>query len=397
MAAGTLENSARAALRKGSFLLWVTFILSFFVNVLQLAGPLFIILIYDRVLTSRSEETLFALFFMVAILIVTLGLLDYARKRLVARFAAQFQERLEHTILGAARQNAMFPEGKAKPAVGLDEADILRGFFHSGGLIAVMDFLWAPMFVAVVFLLHPTLGYVCVAGLAVMTALTFIRIAFAGGREDCHNAASKRVGDLKKMVTASREAMRGQDMSPGFKARWMRAREEGRDTAIALRDWSALFDQMSSTTLLLVRYGVLATGAWLVLNGKLTVGAMVACAFLVTRVLIPVNRFAGMLPSIFRALDNWKRLRKTLAGWDSATAAPFPTDAPSRRVRLAIRGLSVRSPLTNALALKQLGLELAPGTMAEILGASGAGKTRFSASRSAAPARSWSMAPISPG
>ena len=375
MANGKLENSARAALRKGSFLLWVTFGLSFFVNVLRLAGPLFIVLIYDRVLTSRSQETLFALLMMVMALIITLGMLDFARKRIIARFAAQFQERLEHTILGAAEQGAMFPEGKSKPAVGLDEADVLRGFFHSGGLISIMDLFWTPMFVTVVFVLHPTLGYVCMGGLVVMVALVVIRLGFIGGQEDRSQVCSSRIGVLKKMVIASRETVRGQAMSTGYKDRWMKAREDGRDAAIALRDWVTWFDQLSSTTLLVTRYAVLATGAYLVLEGTLTVGAMVACAFLITRVLVPVNRFASTVPAIFEALRNWRRLKNILAKWDVATTEHFPTSPPNKRVRLALRGVSVKSPLDGIMVARQVTMQLAPGSFVEVRGSSGQGKT----------------------
>ncbi|MHA3977335.1 type I secretion system permease/ATPase [Halovulum sp. GXIMD14794] len=375
MGTGTLESSARNAFRQGAYLLLTTFGLSFVVNVLRLGGPLFMILIYDRVLTSRSEETLFALFFMVVVLMVVLGLLDYARKRIVARFAAQFQERLEVTILGAANQSDMFPRGRSKPATGLDEADSLRGFFHSGGLIAVMDFLWTPMFVAVVFLLHPLLGYVCLGGMVVMLALMLIRTAFIGGREERSLASTRQISELRNMVTASRSVVRSQGMSTGFKQRWMAARAGGRDNAIALKDWTTWYDHLSSTVVLIVRYGVLATGAYLALEGKLTVGAMVASMFLVSRVLIPVNRFVGEIPAIGKAMEAWKRLRGILHDWDAATERPVTDEAGNPRVRLELNGVSVRSPLTGKTLLKSLNLKIAPGEMVEILGSSGRGKT----------------------
>ena len=153
--AKALRGSARAAVRKGGFILTSAFLLSFLVNVLRLAGPMFMILIYDRVLTSRSVETLVALVALVMGLLLVLGVLDYARKRLLARFGAQFQEKMEQTLLRHSGRNHVFQHNKPKPAVGLDEVDGLRGFFHSGSLIAIFDFIWAPMFVAVVFVLWP--------------------------------------------------------------------------------------------------------------------------------------------------------------------------------------------------------------------------------------------------
>ncbi|WP_187393803.1 type I secretion system permease/ATPase [Oceaniovalibus sp. ACAM 378] len=375
MAKGDLSGSARLAMRQGGMILSSTFVLSFVVNALRLAGPMFMILIYDRVLTSRSQETLVSLFVMVATLMLVLGMLEYTRKRLIARFAAQFQERMEGTILRSASQNDMFATGKAKPATGLDEVDSLRGFIHSGSLLAVFDFIWAPMFIAVVFILHPVLGWICLGGMAIMLLLVTIRMTFMGGREERATAAGGAIAEMKNMVVASRDVVRSQEMNAGFKQRWISRRSTSRDEAIALRDWTGWFDGMSSTMVMLVRYSVLAAGAYLTLQGQLTVGAMVACTFLVTRVLSPVSRFLNEIPNIRKAMDNWARLNRILASRDAVTADVFPDEIGKARARLDLSKVAVRSPITGSSILKTVDLTMAPGTMVEILGNSGKGKT----------------------
>ena len=147
----TPVDSPIQALRLGRRILLVAFVLSFVVNILRLSGPLFMILIYDRVLPARSEETLIALFVMVAAFLVAQGVIDYARRRILARFGAQFQERLEVGLFAQAGHGDLFEQGRTKPLAGLDQVDGLRGFFHSSSLIAIFDFFWAPMFVVVVF------------------------------------------------------------------------------------------------------------------------------------------------------------------------------------------------------------------------------------------------------
>ncbi len=363
------------ALRQGRGILVLAFVLSFFVNILRLAGPIFMILIYDRVLPARSQETLVALFGMVVGLLVAQGVIDYARRRILARYGAQFQERLEAGLFADARQGDLFEQGRTKPVAGLDEVDGLRAFFHSSSLISIYDFFWTPMFVAVVFVLNPTLGWVCVAGMAVILCLVLVQILFMGDREARSAAASRKITELKTMMAASRETIRSQEMSRSFKSRWMSARSNSRDRAIAFKDWTVWFESMSDIVVLITRYSVLAVGAWLTIQGSLTVGAMVAATFLVARTLVPVEKFLTELPSILDARRNWTQLKRVLASRDAEAADPATTEPGNTRVRLSLVNLIVKSPVTGASLLKGVNLDVAPGQMVQIVGQSGKGKT----------------------
>ncbi|MCE8517194.1 ATP-binding cassette domain-containing protein [Ruegeria pomeroyi] len=373
-AAKALRGSARKAVRKGGLILSSAFVLSFAVNLLRLGGPFFMILVYDRVLTSRSMETLIALFSLLIVLLMVLGTLDYARKRLLARFGAQFQEQMEETLLRNSGRNHVFQHNKSKPAVGLDEVDGLRGFFHSGSLIAVFDFIWTPMFLTVVFFLHPLLGWACVAGVALIGLLALIKAVFMGGRRERARESAGAVATLRSVLIASRETVRGQDMGVGFRPRWQKAREDARDDAIALKDWTGWFDSMSKVTVMVVRYSVLATGAYLTLNGVLTVGAMVAATFLVTRILGPVDRFFTQIPQMFQARDHWQRLNAILATRAEELEDEY-AEQPGALHQLMLDNVSVRSPLTGKLILRSVSLVAEAGEIIEINGLSSQGKT----------------------
>jgi ABC-type protease/lipase transport system fused ATPase/permease subunit len=370
-----LAGSADDALRAGRAILVTAFVLSFFVNVLRLVGPMFMILIYDRVLPSRSEETLVVLFVMAVTFLLALAVIDYARRRILARFGAQFQERMEVRLFAGARQGELFEGGRTKPVTGLDEVDGLRGFFHSASLVAIFDFFWAPMFVAVVFILDPLLGWVCLAGMVLILVLVMIRMLFIGTRVTDAAAASRGITDLRTMVAASRDTIRSQEMGRGFKDRWLAARRNARDRAIALKDWTVWFDSLCDACLLLVRFSMLAVGAWLVLEGRLTIGAMVAATFLVSRAILPVERFLTNLPDIAEAWRNWGQLKKLLAAKSAEQADPFVDEGGNPRARLSLVNVSVRSPLTGASILKSVTLEIAPGQMVQIVGPTGRGKT----------------------
>lgn len=362
-------------MRLGRGILLLAFVLSFVVNILRLSGPLFMILVYDRVLPARSQETLVALFAMVAAFLLAQGMIDYARRRILARFGAQFQERLEANLFADARHGDLFEAGRAKPVAGLEEVDGLRAFFHSSSLIAIYDFFWTPMFLVVIFVFDPLLGWVCIAGMAIILILVLIRMIFVGTRETDAATASRGIGEMKTMLAASRATLRSQEMARGFKDRWLAVRRQSRDKAIVLKDWTVWFDSFCDITVLLTRYSVLAVGAWLTLEGSLTVGAMVAATFLVSRVLVPVEKFLTELPNIADARRYWAQLKRILAAKAAERADPYVEEGGNPRARLSLVNVSVRSALTGETILKSITCDIAPGQMVQITGMTGSGKT----------------------
>jgi ATP-binding cassette subfamily C protein len=367
-------GSAKEEMGRGYGILVIAFGLSTMVNLLRLAGPIFMILIYDRVLPSRSTETLVALLVIVVALLLAQAVMDYARRRILARFGAQFQERMEASLLASTGSRELYTPGRAKPVAGLDEVDELRGFFHSGSLTAIYDFVWSPLFLAVIFILHPLLGWVCAGGAALIGILALLRMGTSGERREAAAVATRRVAGLKLMLATSRDTIRAQDMSRGFNGRWTQARQEARDRAISLKDRTVWFDCLSDFALLVARYGVLAMGAFLTLQGQLTVGAMVAATFLVARVLSPFEKFFEELPHIIAARANWRALRDRISRLgDDATS---PGEEPGNlRARLSLVNVATKSPLTGSAILKSITLDIAPGEIVQVLGLTGRGKT----------------------
>ena len=153
MATLIAENIVRSAFRSGRRIFALAIAFSFLCNLLRLTGPLFILLVYDRVLSSGSVETLVVLFSLVVAFMITMGMVDYARRRLLARFGAQFQERVEEELFRSTPKENFLNTGQVKPVAGLSDIDAVRGFFHSSAIIAVLDVVWAPIFLAVIFII----------------------------------------------------------------------------------------------------------------------------------------------------------------------------------------------------------------------------------------------------
>lgn len=346
-------------------------LMSLVYGLLKLAGPLFMILVFDRVLPSRSEATLAVLLMLLAVVLGVMALMDYSRRRILARFGAQFQERIEDHIFGATARDAYVARAGSKPAAGLNEADQLRAFFHSGSLVTTLDFMWSPVFLAVLFIIDPLVGWVVVVGLALLGFIHFGRMSFERAREDRRTQASEKVSELKDTLQSSRHVIESQQMIAAYNKQWMLARRRSRDTAVEIKDGSAWFTTLSSHTTLLIQYAALAAAAYLTIEGQLTVGAMVASMYLARHVFNPAERFLKQVPSIRDAIENWKKLDKTLG----TARTPTAPAAAEGIVPLRLSQVTIRCPLTRNQLLRNINLDIPPGSTVEILGSAGSGKT----------------------
>ena len=169
-AAKTSSDSELGRVRNRSLnFLFYAFFFSIFVNLLMLTGPLFMLQVYDRVLGSRSEETLVALLVLVLALYGLMWLLDFARARLVARFGARFQSELDGRVFRATLTSRS-PSPEAMTAT--RDLESVQGFFASPALIAILDAPFTPLFIAAIFVFHAWLGWLALAGGGILVALT---------------------------------------------------------------------------------------------------------------------------------------------------------------------------------------------------------------------------------
>jgi len=230
------------------------------------------------------------------------------------------------------------------------------------------------MFLIVVFSLHWILGWLVVCGLVLLLVLSLIKTTFSKGRDERSKTASNKINSLKDMMQTSKEVIRSQEMTTAFKSRWLQARQSSRDKSIELSDWTAWFTIFSRQIRMLLQYSVLAAGAYLTIKGQLSLGAMVAAMFLSVRVFLPVEQFIKQLPTINRAITNWGKLKKLLA---AKSLVPSNEDLQQLETTLSLTGVSTRSSLTGQQILKSINLDIKPGTILEIVGKTGAGKSIF--------------------
>lgn len=367
---GPLED----AISRNRHFIWFAFGFSVFVNLLMLTGPLFMLQVYDRVLGSRSEETLVALLILVLGLYLLMWLLDFARTRLLARYGARFQSSLDDRVF-----EAQFTHGARSPAAQSASRDLeaVQGFYASPALPAIMDAPFTPLFIGIIFIFHPWLGWFAVGGALILIAITTLNQLLTAKRvaEAQHTVeAAHRFADNAKRAS---ELVRSQGMLGPIVERFMDRRTEALAKNMGAVDWTGAFSTFTKSFRLSLQSLVLALGAWLVLQGEVTAGAMIAASILLGRALAPIEQIIGRWPQIIRARQARASLSEFLA------AAPRPEDRtrlPRPEGRLDVKGVTVATAPGAPPVLYNVSFSIEPGEALGVIGRSGSGKTTIAKS-----------------
>jgi len=357
----------RRALLPGTGSLVSIGLFSVFVNILMLTGPLFMLQVYDRVLGSRSEETLIALLILVAGLYALMGVLDYARGRVAARVGAGLQSRLDPRVFGGTLINAT-SDGQSP----LRDLEAVQRLYSSPAFFALLDIPWAPIFILVIFVFHPMLGWLALGGGVLLIVIAIIN-QFATfrpvGDANQKGAASNALADS---LRAQGEVVRGMGMETAARVRWQNLRNMALEAQIKSSDLTGTFGSLTKTLRMFLQSAILALGAYLVLQGEVTAGAMIAASIMLGRALAPVEQTIAQWPLILRARYGWLGLAEFLG---RVPDAEDRTKLPRPRAILEVRGLTVVPPSGAHPTLKLDGFDLAEGQALGVVGQSASGKT----------------------
>ncbi|MEM9125701.1 MAG: type I secretion system permease/ATPase [Pseudomonadota bacterium] len=362
----------QAVRNQGASFLIIAFVFSIFVNLLMLTGPLFMLQVYDRVLGSRSVETLTALFLLVGLLYALMAMLDYARGRIVARFGAKFQSSLDERVFDGTMRRSLFPQVRSAPATALRDLESVRTLFASPVFLALMDIPWTPIFIAAIFLFHPLLGWLAVAGGTLLVIIALLNQILTHRKVAEAQVASGRANAFAEQARQAAEVVRSQGMQGDVAQRWMAQRGTALSQSISASDWTGSFTSLTKSLRLFLQSAMLALGAWLVLRNEMTAGAMIAGSILLGRALAPVEMTVGQWGLIERARTAWTNLGKFL---DATPPEPAKTKLPVPKAHLVAKGLTVIPPGLQKPTLRNASVQLEPGKALGVIGKSGSGKT----------------------
>jgi len=362
----------RAARSEQRGLIWAAVIFSVFINLLMLTGPLYMLQVYDRVLGSRSEATLVALTALIAFLFLAMGVLDHARGRILARIGARLQAGLERRVFSAALRRQMLVPDDPLALAAQRDLESMQRFWSSSLAAAMIDMPWTPLFVGAIFIFHPVLGLLAVAGGIVIVAVAILnqtRTRLPLARSTNAGLVADRIADMMK---SEAETIRALGMTGAAFDRWQSARAVALSDGIAASDAGGAYASLSKTFRQFLQSAMLGLGAWLVLEGQLSPGAMIAGSILMGRALQPVEQAVAQWPVLQRAREGRARLAELLTRMPEE---PQRTALPRPRALLDIQNLTVTAPGDQQALLRMVSFNVTPGQALGIIGPSGAGKS----------------------
>lgn len=373
-------SELREVRRQYRGLMWSVGIFSVFMNLLMLTGPIFMLQTYDRVLGSRSEETLVALFAVVAFLFLIMGIMDWARGRLLTRIGAKFQTNLDRRVFEAMIKKASIDQDSDETATQghqLKDLEAIQRFYGSSVFTALFDAPWAPIFMIGISFFHPWLGILAVVGggLLILSAV-FNQLATKVSSVKSA-AASYHSERYSEHIQNEAEIIRSLGMQSNAFAKWSKSREKALEQNVRSTDLSGTFLTFSKTFRLFLQSSMLGLGAYLVLRGEVTPGVMIAGSILLGRALAPVETVVNQWSVVQRAKRGWDNLVTLL----SEVPVDFaPVELPRPRARLDVQQITIIPPKTRAAVLRLVSFNVQPGEAVGVIGPSGTGKSTLARS-----------------
>lgn len=355
-------------MRKWRHLLLYAALFSLFINLLQLTFSIYMLQIYDRVLSSYSLPTLAVITIAAIAALVVEAALEFVRSRLLVHCGVDIDHSLSHQVMqDIIRQNSLPGQ---RPAATLRDVNVLRNFFAGSAIFALFDIPWTPLMLAVIYFLHPLLGLVATGGGAVLISLALLNEKVSRRPLEMANQENALASAFMTSATRNAELVNGMGMIAALSRHW----EGLNDRVIALQTSASrkagLIQALSSFVRQSMQVAIYGVGAYLTIKQQTTAGSMIAASIIMGRALSPIQTGIATWKNMIEARESYQRLDRLLA---ASSKAPARMELPEPKGLLTAEHLSLL--INHRSILRDVSFTLQPGESMGLIGPSGVGKS----------------------
>jgi ATP-binding cassette subfamily C protein EexD len=371
-----MKNDAKSDLEKALLICKDAFLsaagFSLLINFLMITPSIYMLQVYDRVVSTGNLSTLLMLTLIVLLLFITMTALEWVRSQILVRVSTRLETLLNQRLFQVAFKQALFSGGQKATTQPLDDLTGLRQFLTGNGLFAFFDAPWMPIYLGILFLFHPWYGW-----FSVLTAILLCIVAAFTERStskilsEANNIAMATRGLLAKNLRNA-EVIESMGMLGNIRQRWLTGAVNVLDLQAIASSRAGLLTSLSKVIRLSSQSLILGLGAYLVIEREISPGLMIGGSILMGRALAPIDMMIGSWKGFISARDQYKRLNEILL--------MIPADAdhmalPNPVGKLHFEHAVVTAPSGKSAILKDLSLTIEKGDIVGVVGPSGAGKS----------------------
>lgn len=344
---------------------------SMFINLLMLVPPLYMLQLYDRVLTSRSQETLVMLTAIVVVLFITMALLEIVRSKILVKVGNNLDGILSTRIFNSLFELANRHPGKAS-SMPLSDLTSIRQFLTGNGLFAFFDAPWIPIYIAVLFMFHPIFGYFAIGAAIVLVCFTIINEYSTKAKLAEANALNRAANSYVDSNLRNAEVINAMGMKDNIREKWQQKYFGFLTAQNDASNKAGVWANISKSSRMLFQSLILGLGGYLAIIMEVSPGMMIAGSIIMGRALAPLDLIINSWKGFSAARISYKRL--------DALLNDFPKDVeymplPAPKGEVLLEGVAVIPPNAKQPSIRGLSMRIDKGDVVGIIGPSAAGKS----------------------
>ena len=349
------------------------------VNVLMITPMLYMLQVFDRVMISKSEVTLIVLTAITLAFYATQAFAEWLRSRILSAAGVKLDRAISRPIFIALFKDKV-ANGATNPIQVFSDLQTIRQWLTGSGVHSLLDAPWTPLFVAIMFFLHPVLGWFCVLGICFLLSLAYFTSRSVSGMGDAVQDEEKELNKFLYTKMRNAELLEVHGMVTRFRNIWWKQQINFLNSQAVQQDIEERHTAFGKQARYLLNSLALAVGALLAIEGEITLGAMVAASLMMARATAPVDSFVSGWRSLHNAVDAYRRLDSLLLAYPPQSAVNDPVEtrqAPVGPLRghIALKSLSIQVPGRPSPLLEGVDIAIQPGELIALVGPSGSGKS----------------------